>query len=192
MKYENLSTNNLPKDRLSYLGGRMCQLREGLPVCGQEREGEKMTTLTELENIVRLRYQDKSCTNCRYFRVFFSEDGNSADTSECLLLGRTMGIGEMCYLYGWGRGRICDGWKKRPKTWNIDVSKNPHFHDPYLTRKYQQQLRRRVGRKGGGKIEIELNCKIIERNLYRVSTESVKQPEIKFCRICGTPLDVTE
>lgn len=127
----------------------MCQLCEGLPVCGQEREGEKMTTLTELQNIVHLRFQDKSCANCRYFRVVHEK---YIDNSECLLLGRTMGVGDLLQLHDWGMKRVCDGWKKRPKTWNIDVTKNPYFHDPYLTRKYQQQLRRRVGRKGGGKI----------------------------------------
>jgi len=41
-------------------------------------------------------------------------------------------------------------------------------------------------------IEYEISIKILERNLYGVSTESVKQPEIKFCQTCGTPLDVTE
>jgi hypothetical protein len=104
--------------------------------------------MTLLENITHLRYQDKSCTNCRYFRIIY---GGYTDCSECLLLGRTLGVGTSQSLCAWGRGRICDEWKKRPKTWNIDVPKNPYFHDPYLTRKYQQQLRRRVGIKGGEK-----------------------------------------
>jgi len=71
-------------------------------------------------------------------------------TTVCLLLGRTLGIGDD--IYG-DLARICDGWKRRPKTWNIytqGTETNPFWKDPYISRKTQLKLRgEKIEKKGG-------------------------------------------
>jgi len=37
---------------------------------------------------------------------------------------------------------VCDGWKKRPKKWEIIV-KDPFWEDPYISREQQYKLRLR-------------------------------------------------
>jgi len=87
-----------------------------------------------------LRYHLKGCFNCRYFRTHKTE----AFVSCCLFLGRDLGISNMdTDLIHWARERICDGWKRRPSTWNIyseGVHKSPYWHDPYIPRKTQLKL----------------------------------------------------
>lgn len=100
-------------------------------------------TLSELENKLNLRYQDKGCYNCRYLRIFVQATGTR--TTECLLLGRTMGVSvDAVQLYEWAQKRLCDGWSKVPRTWNRTVYKNPFFHDPYIKRASQKCLRNKV------------------------------------------------
>ncbi len=87
---------------------------------------------------LRLRYQEKSCANCRYYRVL---DG---DIGDCLLLGRMMAIGlsEMHQYVAFER--VCDGWKRIPRTWDCRVVQNPFLHDPYISRESQERIRERA------------------------------------------------
>jgi hypothetical protein len=42
------------------------------------------------------------------------------------------------------RARVCDGWKKRPKSWNIyseGTDNWPYWVDPYIPRATQKRLR---------------------------------------------------
>jgi len=78
--------------------------------------------------------------NCKYYR----EHKTGAYTGECLLIGRILSIsGESHQLFEWAMMRLCDGWLKRPKKWNIVTSsvENPHWKDPYLSRETLQKLR---------------------------------------------------
>lgn len=99
-----------------------------------------------LDTYARLRFQEKSCANCRFYR----EHKTSAVVSECLALGRTLGIqsaNEAHILTQWARERLCDLWKKRPASWVIfseGVDKNPHFHDPYISRATNERRRARL------------------------------------------------
>lgn len=94
---------------------------------------------------LNLRFHEQSCEKCRYFRIHTT----GASTSECLLLGRSLGIsgkGEYALLFGWARERICDGWKRRPKTWNIystGVENSPYWKDAYVSRVTQKRLRKK-------------------------------------------------
>ena len=105
-----------------------------------------MGDLSDLQRLGRLRFQDRSCGNCRYYR----EHETSAVVSECLLMGGTMGVAsasEGYRLMEWARQRVCDLWVKRPKAWKIfskGVDKNPHWEDPYLPRAMNQRRRVRV------------------------------------------------
>ena len=94
-----------------------------------------------------LRFQEKSCWNCRYYRQFLPKEG--AATAECLALGRTMGItpaGQSASLIGWARERLCDLWKRRPKTWVYFTQKNPHWEDEYYKRETLQRMHKRLER----------------------------------------------
>jgi len=105
-----------------------------------------MGDLNDLQRLGQFRYQDRSCGNCRYYR----EHETIAVVSECLLMGATMGIApanESYRLLEWARQRLCDLWAKRPKGWVIfsrGVDKNPHWHDPYLSRAMNERRRVRV------------------------------------------------
>ena len=85
---------------------------------------------------LNLRYQDISCYTCRYFRTYDGSNGHSTD--ECLLLGRTLSVAESCYV---NYARVCDGWKRRPKVWDVICDQNPHWHDIYIKRKTLLRLR---------------------------------------------------
>lgn len=92
-----------------------------------------------------LRFHKESCGNCKYFRIHTQE---SATVSECLLLGRTMGIAgqyESHHLTGWARERVCDFWTRRPNKWYIYTDKNPHWEDQYLTREFLMNRRKVLG-----------------------------------------------
>lgn len=103
-----------------------------------------MGELTEREDKLNFRLHEKSCANCRYYR----QQKTGAITSECLLLGRTLGISDKAYeLTKWDARRLCDGWKKLPKTWDIyseGVESNPHWHDPYIKRETLISLRNKI------------------------------------------------
>jgi hypothetical protein len=90
-----------------------------------------------------LRFTKENCQYCRYYRVH-------ENTSECLLIGRTLSIvkGADAYADTW---RVCDGYKLRPKKWNIDVKKNPHFLDPHVPRKTLLNIRNKMFRMGVNK-----------------------------------------
>src|SRR3990167_7633490 len=113
---------------------------------GADRGGAGVDTLEVFVNAEKtktsLRFQDKCCGTCKFYRIHKT----GCYSSECLLLGRTLGVTNNANdHFDWGRGRLCDGWKKRPRTWRIHsegVEKNPYWLDPYLTRKYLQRLRR--------------------------------------------------
>ncbi len=55
------------------------------------------------------------------------------------------GGGDYCFVaFESARQRLCDGWKKRPKTWKIyseGPKSNPHWFDPYISRATQHRLR---------------------------------------------------
>lgn len=91
-----------------------------------------------------LRYQEKCCGTCRYYRLHKT----SAVTSDCLLLGRMLGINTSASdFFYWDMSRFCDFWAKRPKKWtvySVGVDKNPHWVDPYLPRETLIQLRKRL------------------------------------------------
>ena len=103
-----------------------------------------------LDEKARLRWQDESCANCRYFRLHKTV----AITSNCLLLGHTLGIhtddGE---ALGWlvcaARERVCDAWKRRPKTWETyskGTDASPYWVDPYIPRETQIRLAKRLAK----------------------------------------------
>ena len=65
-------------------------------------------TSSELGHKLNLRCHDKGCHNCRYLRIFVQDTG--LRTTECLLLGRTMGTStHIIQLYEWAQKRLCDG-----------------------------------------------------------------------------------
>jgi hypothetical protein len=105
-----------------------------------------------LETALRLRYQDRSCDNCRYFRIHHGSDGW---TSMCLLLGRDLGTAATDYnaLDGWARERVCDGWSRRPKSWRIysEGLRSPYWDDPYLPRELNERRRKRLAAKLRGR-----------------------------------------
>ena len=105
-----------------------------------------MKTLGERERKLRLRYQDRHCGNCRYYREIVNDA--SSPHSECLLLGRTLGISTDEHDLGrWAYQRLCDGWKMMPKSWGYwahRVKTNPYFSDPHISRKTLERLRARI------------------------------------------------
>lgn len=115
------------------------------------------------DQLANLRYQDKACITCKFYR----EHITVAITSECLLHGCTLSIAPNDSSYqqlfeSWSWMRLCDCWEKRPRKWVVrstGASKNPHWVDPYLSRKWLKRLRNKTekrllaeskGRKRGG------------------------------------------
>lgn len=97
-----------------------------------------------------LRFHPQSCWMCRYFRIACMAPpddygARSVSGSECILLGRTMGIGKsVADLVGWARERVCDCWKRRPARWEVTVDGNPHWTDPYISRDSLVKIRARA------------------------------------------------
>lgn len=91
-----------------------------------------------------IRFHEKRCETCRYFRVHIT----GAAISCCLLLGRDLGITKPAQspdLLTWARATVCDGWKHRPKRWDIysdGASNSPYWKDPYVSREAQMRLRK--------------------------------------------------
>ena len=88
------------------------------------------------KEIPKLKFHDKSCDNCRYYRIHQLN-------SDCLLLGRTLSIrASNSYC---DKARFCIGWKRRPKTWDIYNRKSPFWGDIYISRETQIRLRQQKG-----------------------------------------------
>ena len=85
-------------------------------------------------NRIDLKFHEKRCNICRYYRLYQS-------SSECLFLGRSLSMVPTGYA---DFARYCDGWKKRPKTWEILAEKNPFWEDRYIPRKTQINLRKQI------------------------------------------------
>lgn len=84
-----------------------------------------------------LRWFPNSCRECRYYRI----SRNPAEVSDCLLLGRSLSMDSPSSSWS-DRARTCDGWKKRPKAWNIfSEGINPFWNDPYYKRETLNRLR---------------------------------------------------
>ncbi len=90
-------------------------------------------------NTPKLKFHNKRCDNCRYYRI---HQGNS----NCLLLGRLLTLRSGSFYCD--RARVCSGWKKLPKTWDIYIAVNPFWLDPYISRTTQKRLRKRMGING--------------------------------------------
>ncbi len=88
-----------------------------------------------MTEIPKLKFHEKRCDNCRYYRIH-------QISSDCLLLGRTLSLAPASSYAD--RARVCIGWKKRPKTWNIRCEKNPFWEDEYIPRKMQQNIRKKI------------------------------------------------
>jgi len=86
---------------------------------------------------IELRFHKRDCYTCRYYRIH-------GYCSECLLLGRTLTLRKGNFFYS-DRARLCDGWKRRPNTWNIYVKKNCYYSDKYIPRESQLKIRKRLG-----------------------------------------------
>lgn len=89
----------------------------------------------------QLKFHEKSCLTCRYYRIG-KFNPESCVSSDCLLLGRTL---SMTGREITDRQRYCDGWKRRPKTWEYRVGYNPFWEDVYIPRETQIRLRKRAG-----------------------------------------------
>lgn len=88
-----------------------------------------------------LRYQTHCCGTCRYYRLYESRSW----TSECLLLGRTLGISNTPNdFFNWEMNRVCDFWKKRPKRWSKIAYNNPHWEDKYISRESLARMSKRL------------------------------------------------
>ena len=90
-----------------------------------------------MKKLPKLKFHEHSCSNCRYYRIHIT----SCAAAVCLLLERTLSLKDDGCL---DLARYCDGWKRRPKTWNIctqGVKNNPFWEDPYIPRKTQLKLR---------------------------------------------------
>jgi len=93
--------------------------------------------LTETEHLLHFGRHKKSCQNCRYFRL----SHHAAAAGDCLLLGRMLSIG-FEYSNSIHRERVCDGWKRRPNSWNpISEGINPFWSDPYIERESLKRIR---------------------------------------------------
>ena len=88
-----------------------------------------------------LKYHEKSCATCRYYRIW--QQARSSESSDCLLRGRTLSIGR-CNAYS-DLARYCDLWKRRPKNWEVNTRKNPHWLDKYYKRAQLEKMRKRLG-----------------------------------------------
>jgi hypothetical protein len=86
--------------------------------------------------IPKLKFHDKRCNNCRYYRVH-------GYVSDCLLIGRTLSVcADMSYA---DMHRVCIGWKRLPSTWIIHTKTNPFWEDRYISRESQKRIRARAG-----------------------------------------------
>jgi len=85
-----------------------------------------------------LKWHEKSCFTCKYFRYFrYPYIGICCASSECLRLGCTLSItGDVLH----DRARYCSLWEKRPKDWNPYTNKNPYWHDRYIPREELELL----------------------------------------------------
>ena len=97
----------------------------------------------EIED-VGIQFHYESCQNCRYFRIHKT----GCFASECLLRGRTLGLSNegTFILHDWAREKVCNFWKRRPKTWNIyseGINNDPFWKDPYIPRKTLKNLRKK-------------------------------------------------
>ncbi len=90
--------------------------------------------------MVELKYQERCCYNCRYYRIWKK---NINYSSECLLLGRTLSLVSL-HVFLWSDGcRYCDLFKKRPSTWSTLSETNPYWSDTYYKRKTLERLRKK-------------------------------------------------
>jgi hypothetical protein len=89
-----------------------------------------------------LKFVEKCCATCRYWRYWLGDNCPQGGT-ECLLLGRSLSaaVSESDWSH---KARYCNGWKKRPKEWCFRVDKNPYWNDPYISRITLLNLRRRL------------------------------------------------
>lgn len=93
--------------------------------------------LREFESLLSFGSVSKCCGGCRYYRIHKS----SAYTSECLLLGRTLGVSNyLSAFHYWDGCRVCDGWRKRPSGWDVHTSNNPHWEDPHYKREQLKKM----------------------------------------------------
>jgi hypothetical protein len=128
-----------PKSVMGLIDNKITQ-KEDVQIKNKEvmMSGELVTYLP------KLKFHDRRCNNCRYYRIWGS-------MSHCLLLGRSLSqlCGHNDDMY-----RYCEGWKKRPKTWNVlcEKNENPFWKDKYITRKTQDNIRKRakINTKKGG------------------------------------------
>jgi hypothetical protein len=98
---------------------------------------------TILGQALRLRFQERCCLTCRFYR----RHRTVATVSSCLLLGRDLAIMDPVDLDSVDRTRVCDGWTKRPSTWSVasdGVDQNPFWKDPHLSRQWMHRLRRMI------------------------------------------------
>jgi len=108
--------------------------------------------MTDLTTAYPLRFHERSCATCRYYR----EHETVGAVSACLLHGYTLGSTEVHargWLTTWARTRVCDLWSRRPKGWMIfskGPGKDPHWFDPYLPRGLNHRRRNRLIRKAQG------------------------------------------
>jgi len=106
-----------------------------------------------LKELPKLRFHEKSCQTCRYFRIHksgcYTIYKSGCYTSSCLFLGRDLGItNNYNNLPEWAKARVCDGWKRRPHTWlNVLQEKNPYWFDEYIPRESLLKIRKRAGDK---------------------------------------------
>lgn len=88
-----------------------------------------------MRKIPGLQFHAERCDMCRYYR-------RHGDVTECLLLGRTLSVSSVGYA---DSARFCEGWKRRPKTWDVNALKNPHWCDVYYPREQLLRIRKRLG-----------------------------------------------
>lgn len=91
-----------------------------------------------MKQIPTLKFHAQSCFTCRYYRI---HQHPSCASAECLLLGRSLSSGTDSYA---DRARFCEGWKRRPKNWEVYTDKNPHWEDKHIPRETLLKLRVRL------------------------------------------------
>ena len=108
--------------------------------------------MIETNDLYPIRYHERSCGTCRYYR----EHETVGTVSACVLHGVTLGSTialERGWLTVWAQARVCDLWSRRPKGWDIyskGPGKNPHWNDPYLPRALNLRRRKRLMRRMTG------------------------------------------
>jgi len=96
-----------------------------------------------MADALHLRYQPKACNNCRYIRQHDQGPDNPCKPWACLLLGRLMSMISEDRMMD----RVCDGWKRRPKSWGIWGHRvKSNTSDPFITDKSMKRIRVRVYR----------------------------------------------